>query len=551
MPRQHTSNSETRILTVLALAISTVVATAVLGARNLYDDEILSLSIITSTPHDIVNFAAKADVHPPGMYLLAHFALRVLPSFRWMNLIPTAVLYIGLSIFVFRIVPLFRQPTSQVLFLLLATLHPELLLWGTSYRWYSWWTGLALITLVVAIQPQRINLQLSVTRSLNIAFLLAALLYLNYITLFFAAALAVSMAVRYRTMLAPQRLTRALTILTVSSLLAAPQLQILIANQLTRSSSQRSGLISSFAHLSQATLASESYMPWHPLALAAALVLVFVLAAPLLQARDSKAAEPYAKPALLSLTAFTACFFSLIVLSGLGGRPRNGLLLIPVSAAVSAYASDRLPIRVQQAALILLAAWSAVGISHMLTRSGLTKASMIDRPEQVVSFIRSTQSGCAVVVTYDPLLTFSVSHPRMPGVSVLSPFRTPIAESAPLPPACPQPTVYIVESYIGGNAPERAASIHAELENAAHYITGPAKTENFSFDPDAVHKRNLSRLPILGRDLDSAARLPDFRYRVVAGIATPSSVAQLRAELPDFCLPEECPNPVWLNHRKP
>ena len=546
MPRQHTSNSETRILTVLALAISAVVAAAVLGARNLYDDEILSLPIITSTPRAIIHFAATADVHPPGMYLLAHFAHRLLPSFRWMNLIPIAVLYLGLSIFVFEYLPLFRQPTSQALFLLLATLHPQLLLWGTSYRWYSWWTGIALITLAVALQPKRLHPQLSVGRGLKIGFLLAALLYLNYITLLFAAALAVSMVVRYRAMLATQKLARALTIVAVSSLLAAPQLRILIANQLIRSSSQRTGLISSFAHLSQATLASESYLPWHPLALAAALVLVFVLAAQLLQARDSKAGESDAKPGLLSLTVFAACFFLLIVLSGLGGRPRNGLLLIPVFAAVSAYASDRLPIPVQQAVLILLAAWSAVGISHMLSRAGLAKASMIDRPEQVVSFVHPSHDACAVVVTYDPPLAFSIAHSRTPGVFLLSPFARPIAESAALPPGCTQPTIFIVRSYIGG-APQHAARIDSELASAASLIIGPAEIASFSYDPDAARKRSLGRLPLLGHDLESAASLPDYRYKVVAGPIEASSIAQLRSELPDFCTPEQCRNPVVPN----
>lgn len=551
MPRQHISSAETRSLATLALVVSAVIAVAVLGTRNLYDDEILSLPIITSTPRAIVHFASNADVHPPGMYLLAHFALRLLPSFRWMNLIPTAVLYTGVSIYVLEFASLFRRPTAMALFLLLATLHPQLLLWDTSYRWYSWWTGIALIALVVALQPQRLNPQLSVKRCLSISLLLAALFYINYITLLFAAALAVSTAARYPALPMRRKLSGALAITAAFAVLAAPQLRTQVENQLARSGSQRSGLISSFAHLAQATLASESYLPWHPLALAATVVLALVLITPFFKPSNPSPTEHNARAALSSLAIFTACFFLLIGLTGLGGRPRNGLLLIPAVAAVLAHISDRLSIPIQQATVVLLALWSAVGISHMLSRSGVTKASMIDRPEQVVSFIQSTQSGCAVVVTYDPLLAFSVSHPRMPGGSVLSPFASPIAESAPLPPTCSQPTLYIVQSYIGGNAPEHAAKINAELENATHSITGPAQTADFSFDPDAARKRSLSRLPILGPELDSAVRLPDYRYRVVAGPIAASSLAQLQSQLPDFCLPEECPNPVWLIGRKP
>jgi hypothetical protein len=545
MPRQHISSSETRRFAVLALAISATVAIFVLGARNLFDDEILSLPIITSTPRAIIHFAATADVHPPGMYLLAHLALRLLPSFRWMNLIPTAVLYAGVSVFVLQVAPLFRRPTQQSVFLLLATLHPQLLLWGTSFRWYSWWTGIALITLVVTIQPRRPNPSLGFGRSVCIGLLLACLLYINYITLLFVIALVISIAFRYRALATRRKLRCGFLITAVCIAVAAPQLHTLITNQFARNGSQRSGLIGSFAHLAQATLASEAYLPWHPLALTTAVVLILILTAALWLTRAPDG-EHEEQPPLSALTTFTLSFFLLVALSGLGGRPRNGLLLVPAFAAAVAQAAGRLPGRSQQAVLVLLALWSAVGISHMLTRTGLTKGTMIDRPDQVAAFIDSIDSvtGCGVVVTYDPLLAFTVSHPRRPGVFLLSPYSTPIAESMTLPPQCRQPTLYIVHSYLGEGGAQWAASINGELTAAAHFITGPAQTAYFSFDPDAARKRSFSRLPSFGPDLDSAARLPDYRYMVVAGPISASSIPQLRSQLPGFCTPDQCRNPV-------
>lgn len=545
MPRQRISNSATGRFTIFTLALSAIVAVAVLGARNLYDDEILSLPIITSAPRAIIRFAATSDVHPPGMYLLAHFALRLLPSFRWMNLIPMAVLYAGLCWFVLEFVPLFRRPVSQALFLLLATLHPQLLLWGTSYRWYSWWTGIALITIVVAIQPRRSKPSLSFGRSIGIGLLLACLLYLNYITVLFAAALAVSIALRYRAFPKRQTLLAIGIISGVFAIASALQLRILIANQLARSGPQRSGLISSFAHLTYATLASEAYLPWHPLALGTAIVLGCALIAACFQARKRDVGEQVEGSAFSSLTAFTVCFFLLVAFSGLGGRPRNGLLLAPTFAAMFAYAAGRLSMRIQLALLVLLALWSAGGIGHMLLRTGLAKATMIDRPEQVVSFIRSTQTGCSVVVTYDPLLAFSVSHPRIPGMFLLSAFVSPIAESTGLPSECSEPTLYVVHSYVGGSA-KAAAGINRELDAATQFIAGPHQTASFSFDPDAARKRSLSRVPGFGGDLDSAARLPDYRYTVVAGPMPAASLPQLRSQLPQFCTPEQCRNPVSL-----
>ena len=543
MPRQRISSSATRRFTVFTLALSALVAVAVLGARNLYDDEILSLPIIASAPRAIIRFAAAADVHPPGMYLLAHFALRLLPSFRWMNLIPMAVLYAGLCWFVLEFVPLFRRPVSQALFLLLATLHPQLLLWGTSYRWYSWWTGIALITIVVAIQPRRPSPFLSYGRSIGIGLLLACLLYLNYITVLFAVALGVSIAFRYRTFPKRQTLLAVGIIAGVFAVACAPQLRILITNQLARSGPQRSGLMSSLAHLTYATLASEAYLPWHPLALATSVVLMCALVAACIQTGKRDIGEQAEGSALSSLTAFTVCFFLLVAFSGLGGRPRNGLLLVPTFAAVFAYAADRLSMRIQQALLIFLALWSAGGIGHILLRTGLAKATMIDRPEQVASFIRSTQTGCSVVVTYDPLLAFSVSHPRIPGTFLLSAFASPIAESTVLPPECSEPTLYVVHSYIGGSA-ESAARIDRELEAATHFIAGPIQRASFSLDPDAIRKRSLSRFPGFRGDLDSAARLPDYRYTVIAGPIPAASLSQLRSQLPHFCTPDQCRNPV-------
>src|SRR6202041_2210215 len=129
------------------------------------------------------------DIHPPGMYLLAHFAYSVLPSFRWINLFPCLLLYTGLAFFLLQIAPLFAGTRSQLCLLLIATLHPQLLLWSTTFRWYSWWTGLALITLTAALQPRKLRPTLSVPRALTLGILLGCLFYLNYITFFFVFAL--------------------------------------------------------------------------------------------------------------------------------------------------------------------------------------------------------------------------------------------------------------------------------------------------------------------------------------------------------------------------
>lgn len=537
MPGQRISVPEPRKISAVVLAISAALAVAVLAARNLYDDEILSLPIISSTPRAIFRFAASSDVHPPGMYLLAHISLSLLPSYRWMNLIPTAIFYAGLCVFVINIAPLLRDTVSRVIFLLVATLHPQLLLWATSFRWYSWWTGLALATLVVALQPRRSQPALSSSRAAALGVLLATLFYINYITLLFALALAVSMAVRYRALPARRNLRFGAIAITLFAALIASQLPVLFKTHLVHAPTQRAGLVGSCARLVLATLASEAYMPWHPLAILTAAALVMALAVSVWKALHSPGSdEREAMRPLSSIVVFTTCFFLLVALSGLGGKPRNALVLIPAFAAAFAYTTRHLPVRSRYAISLLIALWSAGGIQHMLLRTGLAKASMTNRPEQVVSFVRATSpSGCSVVATYDPTLAFAISHSRLPSTLVLSPFQRPIADAEmTLPEGCPRLTLYVVRSYVGNSA-GWATILDQEANAAAHMIEGQPQTAFLSFDAEAARKRALARIPGLGEDMDSASRLPDYRYTVTAGQIGTAALPTLKMRLPHFC----------------
>jgi len=77
-----------RTLAVAFLLVSAALSVVLLAVRNLYDDEIMSLDLVAGSVANILRASAEGDVHPPGMYLLAHIAFRILPSFRWMNLLP-------------------------------------------------------------------------------------------------------------------------------------------------------------------------------------------------------------------------------------------------------------------------------------------------------------------------------------------------------------------------------------------------------------------------------------------------------------------------------
>jgi hypothetical protein len=532
-----------RTLAIGFLTLSATLSVAILALRNLYDDEIASFGTITLPFAAIVRALAHSDVHPPGMYLLAHVALRIVPSFRWLNLFPLIFFYAGLSVFVLCVTPIFIRIRSQICFLLLATLHPLLLMWGNTFRWYSWWTSLALITLVVALQPRKPRPTLTLPRALSIGLLLGGLFYLNYITFLFAASLAVAMFVRYRTQPHRQLANCALATLLVFTVLIAPQLHTMVAVHLPGSDGQRSSLVVSFARLLLSLTASEAFLPWHPLAILATLLFITlgIAAATALRARNntderSPSLTAGLRPAIFCVLIFATLFIVLVVISGLGGKPRNGLLLIPVLAPAVAIAFGTLRPRVQTAVLLFFAIWSGTGAAHLLGRYGLIKATMDDRPEQVINFIRHDGDGdCPVVVTYDGGLSFALSQSRLPGLVLVSDNDEPNIPGGPPQSTggCTHLRLYAVRSYQGDDN-SLTQDLAGEVETSTHFIQGHAQTDSFSPDPDASMKRRLAHLSGASGDLSAATRLPDYRFVVISGPIDPRTVPALLRALPDF-----------------
>jgi hypothetical protein len=459
-----------------------------------------------------------------------------------MNLFSAIVLYAGLAVFASQVTPLLTKVRAKICFLLIATLHPQLLMWGVTYRWYGWWTGLALVAITVALQPLRPRPKLAVPRALVVGLLLACLFYLNFITFLFALALAVVMLLRYRLQPRRQLITSALIACGVFLALAAPQFPAMISVHIPNGVSQRSSVLNSSIHLLQAIAASEAYLPWHPLAILADLLFaalcicgLIALRRMLRSPRGSEAplpVSPRSDGPLASILLFGLLFFLLVAASGLGGRPRNGLLLIPVLAPAAALITATLRPRMQTAILIFYVLWATVGIAHLTGRYGLAKASMISHPEQVATFIRQTSGpGCSVVVTYDAILAFTVTQADLPRTIVVSPFREPLLGGPHYLHGndCAHVHLYVVQSY----AAEEDDTTQ-ELQAATHFFEGPPRTDSFSFDPDAARKRSLARIPGLGSDLASAAALPDYRYVVISGPTDLSQISAMRQSLPDY-----------------
>ena len=533
-------------LTTLFLVIFLLVSLAFMAVRNTYDDEYTNLNYVQMSVAQVIHTANSADVHPPGMYLLSHFAYRAIPSTRWMVLFDFALLYAGLATFLFAITPLLPNTAARLCFLLLASLQPQLIMWGITIRWYGWWTAIAMITLVVALRPRvsgsRLNaseptgLELSgrpafsYGRATILGLLLTSLFYLNYITLVFGVALGAAMLYRYGLRVWKQYLLT----LAVFVLLIAPQLHAFVTVHIPGGGGQRTGLAISLVRLSVALLCSEAYLPWHPLAILAALVFLAILIAGGVQAfrvartKGLSAAVPTQSRGLRSLLLFLLVFFFLVVAGGFGLKPRNGLLLVPVLAVLYAVILGSFrSARLQGLLLLFLAVWVGVGIEHLLLRQGMSKSNMNNHPEELSAYIRQTGGqACAVVLTYDSLMAYTLSASALPRTLLLDPEASPIpVPGKPLSLSdCSQVDLYRVKSYTGGLGPwgDRMRD-----EMSTVFSSPSTKTLNLSFDPEAMRKRKLTFM-------SGASDLPDYRYQVLLDHLSPAQFFALEPKMPDF-----------------
>lgn len=517
-------------LPLLFLLASLLVALAVLSVRNLYDDEITSADLLRVPTRQIIEYANSGDVHPPGMYVLAHLGYQVIASPRWVALFPLSCLYVGLGVFVLAVAPLFRGALPRVCFLLFATFHPQLFMWGNSIRWYPWWVGIALIAVTVTLQPRtRERAALSTPRALAVGLLAGGLFYLNYITIVFCAALAVAMVFRYRWQAWRQFMVASGSAL----LLTLPQLSAFWTVHLAGSRGQRTNPFFSAARLAESLLGSEAYLPWHPLAIAMVLLFLALTIAGLRAGlrwvrRDDHGIADENRGSLASVLLFSLALLAFVAVSGLGGKPRSGLLLVPVLAPAVALALGALRSRAAQyAVLCMMTIWSGVGIFHLLRREGLAKAGMNNRPEEVLHFIQNSRgTGCSVVVTYDPILTFYLVESRLPRLVVLTFVQNSMYQDAAAFRAadCRSMELYVVESSTGGFGNNQEL-LREQLQQAARFIQSPIETHSFSLDPGAAVERRL---------LHEASALPDYRYVVLSGGLAAADLNRLEDHLPLF-----------------
>jgi hypothetical protein len=474
------------------------------------------------------------------------------PSYRWFNLLPLVILYLGLGFFLLQFFPPMRTHRALAIGLIFAALHPEFLMWSNTFRWFCPWTGLALAALGLFLQPRKEVWALGWFGATAGGLLLASMFYLNYITLIALVALLPALWLRFRGHSVPQSRRWLYLSAVIFLTLSAPQLHTMLTVHMANSSGQRSTLLVSVLRLLQAIAGSEAYLPWRPLALLASVAVAIGLALGVIAlcgksptARRDGAAQ-LGSSYEQTLILFAAVFLLALMLTGLGGKPRSAILLLPVLAPAVARGAERLPGLYQLALLLLLACWSCVGGVHLIGRYGLQKASMNERPEDVVTLIERNQHAadalhrpavhCGIAVTYDDAVAFGLAARHIPELLILS------AESGSLfagtlnslPSTCASPYLYLIRSYLSG-IPQKDGKYSGQIDAARQFFLASPSVTNLSPDPQAAMKRRLSHW--LG--LSAGTALPDFRFTVTSGQFDRARLPAVRATLSYFTSGDE------------
>jgi hypothetical protein len=508
-----------RLLFIGIVAASMAFSISFLTSRNLIDDELGSFLLTTKPISVIWKLANASDFHPPGMYIASHFFYAVTHSERWTTLGGLITLYIGLLAFYRATAHHFSSLSGRMLYSLLLFLHPQLLMWGNSVRWYPYWTGLALLFLTIGLGLSHSDKQSTAAPNVLSSFVLgamgAALFYLSYTTLLFLTSFSAAYIVRY----SGGRLRRLLIIATVFVTLVAPQLHAFLTVHLPKRDLQQYSMPVATIRLAHGIFASEALAPWHPVSLLFLILVVLpglVFAARYLSGWKiiSSPAEFRLNAERLSIFTLSATLFLLAGASGLGGKPRSFIILAPLLAFILAIGFQcRAPIQYRLFIVPVAVCWIVTGCIHLLLRTGTAKGGMNDHPEEMIQFISEQSKGaCAIIFLHNPTLTYALNRVAHENTwNVVSIFGDPLKgiPSGAIHLKCLPTMEFVIKSFTGDSA-EVIARLQRRLRTALECMTVDGE-QMFGNDPDAAVKRQL---PLLG---DTGKSLPDYRFQVIYG----------------------------------
>jgi len=511
-----------------------VISLVILSQRNIYDDEFSSYKYILMPLQKSCHMINSADVQPPGMYVIGHMFYALIGSERWMTLGPLCVLYTGILFFAWRGLSCFdRNWKVSFVFIVMCLLHPQLLMWGNSIRWYPYWTGLALIVIVTGLRVGQEKLNPSGENyycpskgaCLWIGLIMSAMFYINYITLIFLPAFVAAWLVRYR--VSRQTFIRLVLTNVAFVIPAIPQFLPFLSVHMKMAGSQKGPLLASLCRLIHGVFLGEALLPWHPISPVFLLVVVipcmliilkqFIVY--VLRVREGLLFED--KPLWVAFVVFFSAMFGLGAILGLGCKARSFLILAPLMAFLLCVGMMRLrSYGFQIVIAIVVLIWSLSGSYNLIVRQGTAKAGINDHPEEIVSFIAERQRHTgkkAIIFTADPGVTYALN-------SVAGKYNWHICSACSdyihkiprgtLSPSFDPEMIFVIKSYVGSSISQQKKFQVAYL--AAKQSILKSHTEFLSKDRDLWLKKMVPGVKNITKDL------PEYRFEVAYGAPKPN-----------------------------
>lgn len=455
------------LLAVIILATFTGVGAFSPG----YDDEFYNIMAISGADGlvGLVRRINLGDVHPPLSYVANALTHRLLGSWGAVRALNGFGVAVCLLLFLRAAVGARRDLLLPCL--LVAGLHPTLVMWTASLRWTSYFTAFLLLALTLILRnPRR-----AAPFWGGLAVLLVAMFHTNYEALLLAPGL-VALALHARWQRLRGEWPVALAALGLGALLCVPQVVAGLSWQLGRRSGQTGTLLAGLSGAAQGYLINSGLFALSPAGLlnAASVGGLAVLAA----VRHGQ--HLLRMPLVLFWLGATI----LMVLTGIAVKPRNFTPLIPVLfvlLTILALTSNR-----PRLALVLLGgvvAAQMLGLLQVIAHRDTGKGSWNLPVAAVMEAVRTRAASCpgaTSVAVYDVVLANLLAQER--GLHVISLYTRATTRSDVVPAG---DCLLVVETYRGSLSPALLDRLRAALPHL------PADRIPLAPDPHAAMKQRF------------------------------------------------------------
>lgn len=440
-----------------------------------YDDEFANMSIVTryATMGEMISFVNSNDVHPPGQYVLNRLLYTALGDW-WLVRATTAMIgYICLVHFLHTLgfFSVHRSPWQ----LTCIVAHPTMLMWGTSLRWYGYFTPLLLVAVTLLLNR---SIRASILWPLLFA-LCTAMFYVCYLSVVICPILIVAAAIRRQNTLRSEW-----PIIVASGALAAacawPQVKLFLTSHLRNGDEQSSGMIKSVAGAAMGLFTNAGFFPLAPAAVVGALATLVLL----VRVCTARAINGNLK----WIAGIVAITCALMIAAGITGKPRNLEPLVPLFMTAVVTGMPRLTSDPRgRIAAWTLAAVTLMGAANVAAHIDTVKGSWNLPLRGIVELLhdlRREETGPMTVACFDPGVAFYARE--IPDVSIIGPNG---CGTDPVPIVPPGTRLAVVLTFRGALSQSHYQRMLSELPSDPDQTVHLGRDSNAAikklFDPDA------------------------------------------------------------------